>query len=140
MRARASAAGVLRTAVAGWRVDLQGRQGDRPERIGIRFTAKGKSYTFDLAPEDALELAATIADTYGLHKRWIDAKELAPDGPEPRRMTGLDVESFRLHIALEAGFDLETAEKLAKNREIDIRKAEKLARDAGPKLAAEILT
>ena len=50
------------------------------------------------------------------------------------------VESYRLHILLESGYALEDAERLAEDASVDLRRAEQLARDAGPKLAAQILT
>jgi hypothetical protein len=94
-----------------------------------------------MTSENALELAAQLSDVYALQRRWIDAREHDPDAPKPtpREMNGLTVESFRLHVLLESGYDLETAEKLAKDATVDLHKAEQLAKDAGPKLAAEIL-
>ncbi|MEX1357900.1 MAG: hypothetical protein WD981_04700 [Gaiellaceae bacterium] len=40
---------------------------------------------------------------------------------------------------MESGYDLATAEKLAKDSSVDLHKAEQLAKDAGPKLAGDIL-
>jgi hypothetical protein len=56
-----------------------------------------------------------------------------------RRNARLDPEAWRLHVLLESGYDLATAERLAKDATVDLHKAEQLAKDAGPKLAAEIL-
>lgn len=137
-----------------FRVDLLGRSEDEPEKIGIVITEDGttdvaldddenpNAVVIEMMPEDALELAAKLSDVYGLHKRWLDARDRDPDArmPTPREMNGLDVESYRLHILLESGYDLATAEKLAKDATVDLHKAEQLAKDAGPKLAAEILT
>jgi hypothetical protein len=137
-----------------FRVDLLGRSDDEPEKIGIVFTEDGttdlaldddenpNAVVIEMTPEHALELAARLGDVYGLHKRWLDARERDPDAqmPESRKMTGLDVEWYQLHILLESGYDLETAEKLAKDSSVDLHGAEQLAKDAGPKLAAEILT
>jgi hypothetical protein len=124
----------------GLQVELAGSASHQPERIGIRFTVKGKAYTFDLDPEDALELAATIADYYGVHARYMDAKDLDVAAPahEPRRGV-LDPVSYRLWSLLEAGYAAEVAEQLARNPEIDLHQAEQLAKDAGPELAAQIL-
>jgi hypothetical protein len=60
--------------------------------------------------------------------------------PEARAMTGLDVESYRLHVLLESDYVLEDAERLAKDAAVDLHQAVRLARDAGPELAARILT
>src|SRR5436190_20700072 len=101
----------------GFRVDLLGADdsdGER-EKIGIVFTNEGTDIAItddegaavvELTPEDALELAARLADVYGLHKRWLDARERDPDAgmAEPRKLTGLDVASYRLHILLESGY------------------------------------
>jgi hypothetical protein len=126
-----------------FRVDLLGRSDDESEKIGIVFIDEGtmdvavgddgRTAVIEMTAEDALELAAQLSDVYGLHKRWLDARERDPDAPMPelRKVIGLDVES---------GYDLPTAEKLAKDSSVDLRRAEQLARDAGPKLAAEILT
>jgi hypothetical protein len=135
-----------------FRVDLLGRSDDESEKIGIVFIDEGtmdvavgddgRTAVIEMTAEDALELAAQLSDVYGLHKRWLDARERDPDAPMPesRKVIGLDVESYRLHVLLESGYDLPTAEKLAKDSSVDLRRAEQLARDAGPKLAAEILT
>jgi hypothetical protein len=137
-----------------FRVDLLGRSDDEPEKIGVVFTDDGttdvaldndedpNAVVIEMTPENALELAAQLSDVYGLHRRWLDARDRDPDAPmpTPREMNGLTVESFRLHVLLESGYDLETAEKLAKDTAVDLHKAEQLAKDAGPKLAGEILT
>ena len=133
------------------RVDLLGASDGEPEKVGIVFTPDGmtdlalgddeQSAVIEMTPEAALELAAKLSDVYGLHRRWLDARERDPDVEMPApRTTGLEVESYRLHILLESGYDLETAEKVAKDSSVDLHKAEQLAKDAGPKLAGEILT
>jgi hypothetical protein len=135
-----------------FRVDLLGRDGDEPEKIGIVFTDEGpldvvigddeKTAVIEMIPEAALELAAKLSDVYGLHKRWLDARDHDPVAqmPTPRAMNGLTIESYRLHVLLESGYELEVAERLARDATVDLHKAEQLAKDAGPKLAAEILT
>lgn len=132
-----------------WRVNLLGDEGDG-EKIGLDFTddngtsvhANEDAAVIEMSPEDGLELAAQLADVYGLHKRWLDARDRDPDTPVPevRPVDGLTVESYRLHILLESGYDLETAEALAKNEAVDLHEAQRLAEQAGPRLAAEILT
>ncbi len=130
--------------MAEWRIDLEGRTDDEPERIAIVFLDEdgNESYRASFEPEYALELAASLADTYGLHRRWLDARDHHPDAsmPESRAMTGLTVESYRLHVLLESGYALEDAERLATDGTVDLHEAERLAKDAGPALAAEILT
>ena len=135
-----------------FRVDLLGPWDDDPEKIGIVFTDEGtmdvavgddeQTAVVEMTPDDALELAAKLSDIYALARRWIDARERDPDAPipTPRELNGLTVESYRLHVLLESGYDLATAEKLATNEAVDLHQAEQLAKDAGPKLAAEILT
>ncbi len=133
-----------------FRVDLIGvASDDEPEKIGIVFDpglgSEEDAVAIDLTPEDALELAAKIADVYGLHKRWLDARESDPLAhvPEPLRrteVTGLDPESWRLRQLLEAGYPLRDAERLASDTRIDLHRAEDLARDAGPETAMTILT
>lgn len=132
-----------------YRVNLLGDGGDG-EKIGIDFMADSTTdvqaedesvAVIELTPQDALELAAQLGDAYGLHKRWIDAREDDPETPAPevKAPSGLTVENYRLKILLDAGYELETAEGLAKNEAVDLREAQRLAEDAGPKLAAEIL-
>jgi hypothetical protein len=136
-----------------FRVDLLGRSDDEGEKIGIVITEGGmidvaldddenpNAVVVEMTPEDALELAAQLSDVYALHKRWLDARDRDPDAPmpTPRELNGLTVESYRLHILLESGYDLEVAERLAKDSNIDLHKAEQLAKEAGPELAGEIL-
>jgi hypothetical protein len=117
--------------------------------IGIVFDpglgSEEDAVAIDLTPEDALELAAKIADVYGLHRRWLDARESDPlaHAPEPllrAQVVGLDVEGWQLRMLLEAGYRLRDAECLARDESIDLHQAEDLARDAGPETAMEILT
>jgi hypothetical protein len=134
------------------RVDLLGPSDDEPEKIGIVFTDEGsldvavgddeKTAVVEMTPNDALELAAKLSDVYALHRRWLDARERDHDAPMPtsHQMNGLTVESYRLHVLLESGYELETAERLAKDSSVDMHKAEQLAKDSGPKLAGQILT
>jgi hypothetical protein len=133
-----------------FRVDLLGPSDDEPERIGLVFTDEGTTSVattdegaaaIELTPDNALELAARISDVYSLHKRWLDARDRDSDAamPEASKLTGLDVDSYRLHVLLESGYDLEVAEQLAKESTVDLHRAARLAKDAGPKLAGEIL-
>jgi len=132
-----------------FRVDLLGAASDdEPEKIGIVFEpglgSEEDAVAIDLTPEDALELAAKIADVYGLHKRWLDARESDPLAhvPEPLRRSeiiGLDVEGWRLRALLEAGYSLRDAERLARDKDVDLHCAMDLAQDAGLELALEIL-
>jgi hypothetical protein len=135
-----------------FRVDLLGPGSSEPEKIGLVFdratTSENGDFgvaAVDLTPEDALELAARISDVYGLHKRWLDAREHDPLAyvPEPLRSTevvGLDVEGWRLRVLLKAGYPLRDAERLARDTSIDLHQAEDLARDAGPETAMRILS
>jgi hypothetical protein len=132
-----------------FRVDLLGPGSSEPEKIGLVFDpglgSEEESVAIDLTPEDALELAARISDVYGLHKRWLDARESDPLASAPgllRRteVIGLDVEGWRLRVLLEAGYPLRDAECLARDESIDLHQAEDLARDAGPETAMKILT
>jgi hypothetical protein len=131
-----------------FRVDLLGPGTDEEEKIGIVFNpglgSETEAVAIDLTPEAALELAAKIADVYGLHKRWLHARESDPLAhvPEPLRrteVTGLDPESWRLRQLLEAGYPLKDAERLARDKDIDLHRAVDLAQDAGLELALEIL-
>lgn len=130
-----------------FRVDLVGRSDDEPERIGIIFSEMFVSEDRDgavieLSPEDALELAAQISDMYAVAARWFAARELHPDAEDedaPNASGGLDVESWRLKMLLDAGYELGAAERLARSP-VDLHAAVKLAQDAGPALAAAILT
>ncbi len=132
-----------------FRVDLLGAASDdEPEKIGIVFEpglgSEEDAVAIDLTPEDALELAAKIADVYGLHKRWLDARESDPLAhmPEPLRrteVTGLDPESWRLRQLLEAGYPLRDAERLARDKDVDLHRAVDLAQNAGLELALQIL-
>ncbi len=115
-----------------FRVDLLGAASDdEPEKIGIVFEpglgSEEDAVAIDLTPEDALELAAKIADVYGLHKRWLDARESDPLAhmPEPLRrteVTGLDPESWWLRQLLEAGYPLRDAERLARDKDVDLHR------------------
>jgi hypothetical protein len=131
-----------------FRIDLLGPGTDEPEKIGIVFDpgfgSEAEAVAIDLAPEDALELAAKIADVYGLHKRWLGVRERDPLAhvPEPLRRSeiiGLDVENWRLRALLEAGYSLRDAERLARDKDVDVHRAVDLAQDAGLELALEIL-
>jgi hypothetical protein len=131
-----------------FRVDLLGPGTDEEEKIGVVFDAGLGSSTeavaIDLSPEEALELAARISDVYALHKRWLHAREHDPLAhvPEPLRRTeiiGLDVEGWRLRALLEAGYSLRDAERLARDKDVDLHRAVDLAQDAGLELALEIL-
>jgi len=121
---------------------LRGASDGEGERIGIVFNGDSDRATyFSLAPEDALELAARLSDAYGLYRRWLAAQDRDPDDRlSDFRQTGLDPESWRLHVLLESGYDLDTAETVANDTTVDLHQAQQLAKDAGPKLASEILT
>jgi hypothetical protein len=133
-----------------FRIDLLDVGGDdgEPEKIGIVFTdvpgVEDGVVCVDLTPEDALELAARVSETFALHKRWLDARETDPLAPQPtpllrHQVTGLSPESWRLRELLSAGYALKDAEVLAKDQSIDLHKAVDLANDAGAAKAAEIL-
>jgi hypothetical protein len=131
-----------------FRVDLLGPGTNEEEKIGIVFNpglgSETEAVAIDLTPEAALELAARLSDVYALHKRWLHAREHDPLAhvPEPLRrteVTGLDPESWRLRVLLEAGYSLKAAERLARDTSIDLHQAEELARDAGPETAMRIL-
>ncbi len=131
-----------------FRVDLLGPGSSEPEKIGIVFDpgigSEEDAVAIDLTPEDALELAAQISDAYGLHKRWVGTRESDPlaHAPEPllrAEVSGLDVEGWRLRTLLEAGYPLKDAERLARDKDIDLHRAVDLAQNAGLELALEIL-
>jgi hypothetical protein len=131
-----------------FRVDLLGPGTDEEEKIGVVFDAGLGSSTeavaIDLTPEEALELAARISDVYALHKRWVQTRQKDPlaHPPEPllrTKVIGLDVESWRLRQLLQAGYPLRDAERLARDKDVDLHRAVDLAQDAGLKLALEIL-
>jgi hypothetical protein len=136
-----------------FRVDIQGRTKDEPEKIGIIFENSSDVFVsnedddptvralVELSPDDALELAAQLFETHARTRGYLTAQDMDGDQPttEEQRERGLTVESWRLRVLLEAGFALDDAERLAAG-DVDLRRAELLARDAGPKLAAEILS
>lgn len=59
---------------------------------------------------------------------------------EPRQGTAAEVEAWRLHVLLQAGYPLKVAERIART-DADLHRAVQMLQDGcAPQMAAQILT
>src|SRR4051794_8827515 len=114
----------------GFRVDLCGRSGDEPEKIGVVFDSGstlvddsgeqmlGTVAWVEMTPDEALELATQLFEMHARHRGYIDAPKPTPEEPEAlaaRKPGTLSVEDWRLLRLLDAGYSYELADWIARD-------------------------